>query len=221
MKLIIVQHAETAWNASGKLQGQHHNSPFTVKGLREIKRLAKQLRRHKIDIIYTACLSYCIRSVESVLDEQGDVPVILDLRLDQKNWGSLEGLTRAEIGQLHPDSGYDSNGKSVNLEKKYEFRPPGGGETWSEVEIRIKQFLTDIFLSHGDNETVVILTHSAIARAILASICGVHLFEADRLIAHASLNVFTIRKNQAGQIFVYNPRLMLRLKKSLYNIFRP
>src|SRR3989338_5400005 len=122
MKLIIVRHGETVWNAEGKIQGQHHSSPFTEKGLQQIKRLRRKLHLYRVDVIYTSCLSRCIQTVEKAIEgKKDDIPVHLDQRINQKNWGSLEGMTRAEIGRLYPESGYGPDGDSINLDKKYHF----------------------------------------------------------------------------------------------------
>lgn len=221
MKLIIVRHGETVWNAEDKAQGFQHNSPFTEKGLRQIRSVSRKIKKIRhIDTVYTACLSRCIEAVEEALAGKGDVPIVLSQQLQQRNWGTLGGMTRAQIGARYPESGYNSKGETIDEDKKFIFRPPQG-ETWGEVQARVKQFLDTIIATHTGNQTVVIVTHLGISRTILSLLSGVSMWQIEKVMSYSSANIFTIVPGDAPDIFrVYNPSIMLRFKHRFYNDYR-
>ncbi len=219
MKLIVVRHGETVWNAERRVQGRGHNSPFTKCGLRQIRRIAHKLRKEKIDVVYTSCLSRCIETVEAAIKGKGDVPVILDQRLNQRNWGTLGGLARAEVGQRFPESGYDTHGQTIDPHKKFIFRPPGG-ETWGEVGERLKEFLREIFKTHSGDQTVVILTHTAISRSLTAVLTGIDLWKVDRPVNRTNIHTFTVEPIGNDAYRIRNPWFTLWYKSSWSHLFQ-
>jgi broad specificity phosphatase PhoE len=92
--LLLVRHAETDWNADGRLQGQT-DRPLSDFGRRQAQRLAGELEREEIEAIYSSDLSRA-RETAEILGERLGLPVALDPELREKDWGTWEGLTAFE-----------------------------------------------------------------------------------------------------------------------------
>jgi broad specificity phosphatase PhoE len=92
--LLLVRHAETDWNADGRLQGQT-DRPLSDFGRRQAQRLAGELEREEIEAIYSSDLSRA-RETAEILGERLGLPVALDPELREKDWGTWEGLTAVE-----------------------------------------------------------------------------------------------------------------------------
>jgi broad specificity phosphatase PhoE len=92
--LLLVRHAETDWNADGRLQGQT-DRPLSDFGRRQAQRLAGELEREEIEAIYSSDLSRT-RETAEILGERLGLPVALDPELREKDWGTWEGLTAVE-----------------------------------------------------------------------------------------------------------------------------
>jgi broad specificity phosphatase PhoE len=92
--LLLVRHAETDWNADGRLQGQT-DRPLSDFGRRQAQRLAGELESEEIEAIYSSDLSRT-RETAEILGERLGLPVALDPELREKDWGTWEGLTAVE-----------------------------------------------------------------------------------------------------------------------------
>lgn len=219
MKLIIVRHGETVWNAEDKVQSLQHNSPYTIRGLQQIQAVAKQIKKiPNIDAVYTACLSRCIETVEKALVDKSDVPIVLEQLLQQRNWGTLTGMTRSQIGARFPDSGYDTRGRTVDKDKKYHFLPPSG-ETWVDVQHRLKKFLDRLFVTFTKDETVIIFTHVAISRALLSVLCNTNIWSIGTN-TFGSVSTFTIRPDAQKNVYrVSGKAAPFRFKRSSHTLY--
>jgi broad specificity phosphatase PhoE len=192
MKLIIVRHGETVFNAADKVQSLQHNSPFTPRGLQQIQAVAKKIKKiPSIDVVYTSCLSRCIETVEKAIADKGEVPIVPEQLLQQRNWGALAGMTRSEIGAKYPESGYDDRGKTVDKNKKFIFRPPGG-ENWLDVQIRLRKFIDNTLQTFNHDETIIIFTHLAISRSLLSILRNEDIWSMEKLLKYSNINVFDI-----------------------------
>lgn len=172
MKLIILRHGETTWNKSGKIQGQKHDSKLTKVGESQVRDIIKKLKNIEINHIYSSPMKRC-SLIGKIISKNIKTPFTVDKHLKQKNWGKLEGMTRTEIGNQFPESGYGKQGKTADPKKKYAFIPPDG-ESWPQVQKRVNTFLKQIFLKHSKkNDTIVLIIHNAIYRVIVSYLAGI------------------------------------------------
>ncbi len=105
-----------------------------------------------------------------------DVPIVADERLRERDLGAYDGLTGRGIRARHPEEA--ARRKKVG---KFYYQPPSG-ESWADVALRVRSFLTD--LGHGyEGERVWVFTHQAVImsfRYVLEGLDEQRLLEIDR-----------------------------------------
>ena len=95
--LYISRHGETEWNLAKKLQG-HQDSPLTEKGQIQAESLAATLNNRQITRVYSSDLGRAVQTARAVAKHL-DVELIMDERLRERNFGLLEGKTKAELDE--------------------------------------------------------------------------------------------------------------------------
>jgi 2,3-bisphosphoglycerate-dependent phosphoglycerate mutase len=98
-KLVLIRHGESEWNKANLFTGWT-DVELSDKGRTEAKTGGEVLKKegYVFDIAYTSVLKRAIRTLWIVLDEldQMWVPVIRDWRLNERHYGALQGLNKAE-----------------------------------------------------------------------------------------------------------------------------
>lgn len=89
MKLYLVRHGQTDWNAADRLQGQS-DIPLNAVGIAQAQSLRDQIRQRNLrfDAIYSSPLQRVRKTAEIIADNQ---PIIIDSRLNERNAGQFEG----------------------------------------------------------------------------------------------------------------------------------
>jgi broad specificity phosphatase PhoE len=114
------------------------------------------LGRHQPTGVLVSPYVRAARTAEIALERSGsDVPVVLDERLREREFGVLDRLTRRGIEQRFPEEA----SARARLGKFY-YRPPGG-ESWCDVALRVRSVLDSITREHED-ERVLIVTHEVV-----------------------------------------------------------
>ena len=98
-KLVLVRHGESTWNKENRFTGWT-DVDLSEKGRQEAIEGGQVLRRegYTFDVAYTSVLKRAIRTLWSVLDEMDLmwIPVIRSWRLNERHYGALQGLNKAE-----------------------------------------------------------------------------------------------------------------------------
>lgn len=103
-RLIIVRHAESAFNLQGRIQG-HLDSALTPKGVRQACALSKRLfKKFKVDKIYSSDLGRAYSTTLHIV-KHTRLPIVPDARLREINLGAWEGMTPEEVDKLY-DKGF-------------------------------------------------------------------------------------------------------------------
>ena len=102
--LIMVRHGESDWNLQNRFTGWI-DVDLSETGLKEARRAGQQMRDEgfKIDIAYTSVLKRAIRTLWMSLEEMDQmwVPVVRTWRLNERHYGSLQGLNKAETAEKY------------------------------------------------------------------------------------------------------------------------
>jgi probable phosphoglycerate mutase len=149
LKIALLRHGPTEWNAAGRIQGQT-DIPLSDAGLARMAALRLPLT---VARVYASPMLRTRQTAEAL----GLVAPIHDARLMEQNWGVWEGLTREEI--LARD-GADAFVKAGSNQGEA-FRP-GGGESTGELHARVASFLKDVAQDEGD---AVAVAHLGVLRA--------------------------------------------------------
>ena len=100
IKLVLLRHGESVWNKENRFTGWT-DVDLSEKGVGEAHNAGKQLREagFVFDIAYTSVLKRAIRTLWISLEEldQMWIPVINTWRLNERHYGALQGLNKAEM----------------------------------------------------------------------------------------------------------------------------
>jgi 2,3-bisphosphoglycerate-dependent phosphoglycerate mutase len=98
-KLVLIRHGESTWNKENRFTGWV-DVDLTEQGIREAKQAGRLLKDagYTFDIAYTSVLRRAIRTLWLVQDQMDlmYVPVVHSWRLNERHYGALSGLNKAE-----------------------------------------------------------------------------------------------------------------------------
>ena len=98
-KLVLIRHGESTWNKENRFTGWT-DVDLSEKGLAEAKEGGQLLKKegYVFDIAFTSVLKRAIRTLWIVLDQMDLmwIPVLRDWRLNERHYGSLQGLNKSE-----------------------------------------------------------------------------------------------------------------------------
>jgi 2,3-bisphosphoglycerate-dependent phosphoglycerate mutase len=104
--LILMRHGQSAWNLENRFTGWWDVN-ITDAGVEEARTAGRNLlaKGFKVDVAYTSLLTRAIRTLNLTLEEMGQlwVPVTKEWRLNERHYGGLTGLNKAETAAKHGD----------------------------------------------------------------------------------------------------------------------
>ncbi len=105
-KLVLIRHGESEWNKENRFTGWT-DVDLSEKGRSEAENAAKILKEEgfTFDVAYTSVLKRAIRTLWTVLDEMDLmwIPVFRSWRLNERHYGALQGLNKAETAKKYGD----------------------------------------------------------------------------------------------------------------------
>jgi 2,3-bisphosphoglycerate-dependent phosphoglycerate mutase len=106
-KLVLLRHGESQWNLDNRFTGWT-DVDLTPNGMAEARRAGQLLRAEgfDFDVAYTSVLKRAIRTLWTVLDEMDRMwlPVVHSWRLNERHYGALQGLNKAETAAKFGDA---------------------------------------------------------------------------------------------------------------------
>ena len=120
-KLVLLRHGESQWNLENRFTGWT-NVDLTEKGEEEARKAGELLNQEsiKFNVVHTSLLKRANRTMEICIDEMGlsNVSKKFDWRLNERHYGSLQGLNKAETAEKHGDE------QVLIWRRSYDVRPP-------------------------------------------------------------------------------------------------
>jgi len=153
---ILIRHGETAWTKAKRYQGQA-NTNLTKLGKKQVKRLVKPVSDYQPEIVFSSSLDRCKESA-SIICQNIDVPIKIDRRLNELNFGEWEGKTADEL--------IESKNVKYLQWIKGNMVTPKGGESIPAFKKRIRSFINDCRKKYDDRK-IVIVTHGGAIRMFL------------------------------------------------------
>ncbi|MBA3365507.1 MAG: histidine phosphatase family protein [Actinobacteria bacterium] len=175
--ILLTRHGETDWNLQRRVQG-HVDRPLNDRGREQARALAEELRDEHFDAVYSSDLARAQETAAIVARHRGlDVSTLPALR--EKNFGSWEGLTDAEVLSRYPAA---------------RSGPWGDGESTEEVADRVMGAILEISERHPDAR-VLVVTHGGPIRAVLsrAHVNGGGNASARVVVDNCAVNIVEIR----------------------------
>lgn len=105
-KLVLVRHGESQWNQENRFTGWY-DVDLSEKGRSEAKAAGQLLHKegYSFDYAYTSVLKRAIHTLWNILDgvDQAWLPVEKNWRLNERHYGALQGLNKAETAKKYGD----------------------------------------------------------------------------------------------------------------------
>jgi 2,3-bisphosphoglycerate-dependent phosphoglycerate mutase len=106
-KVVLLRHGESTWNQENRFTGWK-DVDLSERGLAEAREAGRLLREggFAFDVAYTSMLRRAIKTLAITLDvlDQLWIPVVKNWRLNERHYGALEGLNKAETAALHGEA---------------------------------------------------------------------------------------------------------------------
>jgi probable phosphoglycerate mutase len=150
--LILVRHGESTGNAKGLLLGRQ-DAPLTERGVAQARSLRPWISGA------TRLISSPLARARATAEELGTgLPIEIDERWIEVDYGELDGRT---LGSVPPETW-------AEWRSDPDFRP-SGGESHSEIGIRVRAACEELFAEHGggarSDGSVVVVTHMSPIKA--------------------------------------------------------
>ena len=105
-KLVLIRHGESTWNLDNRFTGWT-DVDLTETGIEQAKNAGRLLKAegYDFDVAYTSVLKRATRTLWHVLDEMDRtwLPVVNNWRLNERHYGALQGLNKAEVAKQYGD----------------------------------------------------------------------------------------------------------------------
>jgi len=172
VKLILIRHGQSVWNAANRFTGWT-DVELSEKGEAEAAAAGDELADVRFDVVHTSALIRAQRTAEIVMEQnrasghQGSVPTRFDERLNERHYGDLQGLNKAETAELH---GADQ----VHIwRRSFDVPPPGGESLEMTAERTIPYFIEEIIPDLESGKNVLVAAHGNSLRSIVMHIEGI------------------------------------------------
>jgi alpha-ribazole phosphatase len=163
MRLYLVRHGETDWNAAQRYQGQS-DVPLNHTGIQQARKIAGRLSKEKIGAIYSSDLKRATETAKQIAQPH-KLKVTSDVRWRELSFGDWEGLTYPEIQAKAPDEVALWQSDSTQC-------APPRGETLTQLTERVLSAFNELRALYAE-QTVLIISHGGPLQILLCHALGV------------------------------------------------
>ena len=192
-KLILLRHGQSTWNKSNQFTGWV-DVDLTEQGEQEAANAGQLLVDKGIlpDIVFTSLLRRAIRTANIALDaaDRHWIPVVRNWRLNERHYGALQGLNKAEIREEYGEEqfmqwrrSYDTPPPEIDTDNeyaqtddpRYAFLPEvPRTECLKDVVARFQPYYEDAILPQVlQGKNVMIAAHGNSLRALVKYLDGI------------------------------------------------
>ena len=169
-RLILVRHGQSVWNAANRFTGWT-DVDLSEKGIEEADEAGLQLADIRFDVIHTSDLIRAQRTAEIIMGRnrasRDDVPTRYDWRLNERHYGALQGLNKAETAEKH-------GAEQVHVwRRSYDVAPPEGESLEMTAQRTIPYFIDEIVPDLEGGLNVLVSAHGNSLRSIVMHIDGI------------------------------------------------
>jgi 2,3-bisphosphoglycerate-dependent phosphoglycerate mutase len=160
--LVLVRHGESQWNLENRFTGWV-DVPLTDTGRREAERAGQALRGIHFDRAYTSVLQRATETLDIILRAIGqtDLPIERDAALNERHYGDLQGLNKAETAAKF-------GAEQVHIwRRSYDVAPPGG-ESLKDTAARTLPYFERVIVPRlRAGENILVSAHGNSLRSIV------------------------------------------------------
>ena len=161
-KLVLIRHGESQWNLENRFTGWV-DVPLSPKGIEEAKAAGKKLAGFTFDRAFSSVLARANETLRLILEALGQtaIPLEKDKALNERMYGELQGLNKAETAKKFGD-------EQVKIwRRSYDVRPPGG-ESLKDTAERVLPYYDGRIKPYVlKGETILIAAHGNSLRALV------------------------------------------------------
>jgi len=164
--LVLIRHGQSVWNATNRFTGWT-DVELSQKGEIEAATAGEQLADVRFDVVHTSALIRAQRTAEIVMSKNrvsGEIPTKQDERLNERHYGDLQGLNKAETAEIH-------GAEQVHIwRRSFDAPPPGGESLEMTAERTIPYFVEEIMPDLDSGMNVLVAAHGNSLRSIVMHI---------------------------------------------------
>lgn len=165
-RLILIRHGQSVWNAENRFTGWT-DVDLSEKGVGEAEMAGDLLSEIRFDAIHTSGLIRAQRTATIIMSRNsasGEIPLIKDERLNERHYGDLQGLNKAETAEKHGP-------EQVHIwRRSFDIPPPGGESLKMNAERTIPYFEEEIIPDLKQGKNVLVSAHGNSLRSIVMHI---------------------------------------------------
>jgi broad specificity phosphatase PhoE len=186
VRIHLVRHGETSWNAEGRLQGQT-DIPLNERGLEQAGEAAAALAGLEIAAVFSSDLTRARQTAEVIANRLG-LAIEIDPALRERDYGLAEGQLDSDL-----EREFGNRLTSAWSDPDFTFE---GGETSRQVYARVQAFLTKLLRSRPAHDLVVV-SHGGTIRTAVGLLRGLPL--EDRILGPvANGSIISVELEPAG-----------------------
>ena len=167
--LVLIRHGQSVWNAANRFTGWT-DVELSEKGEIEAADAGLELADVRFNVVHTSGLIRAQRTAEIVMSKNtvsGNIPTRVDERLNERHYGDLQGLNKAETAEIH---GADQ----VHIwRRSFDVPPPGGESLEMTADRTIPYFVEEIIPDLESGKNVLVAAHGNSLRSIVMHIEGI------------------------------------------------
>ena len=211
-KIVLLRHGESAWNKENRFTGWT-DVDLTEKGVAEAEKAGVTLREYgfNFDKAYTSYLKRAVKTLNCVLDKMNLdwIPVEKSWRLNEKHYGDLQGLNKAETAE-----------KYYRYHEVSDAELPRTESLKDTIDRIMPYWESDIFPALKDAHTLLVVAHGNSLRGIIKHLK--HISDEDIIKLNLPTAVpyvfeFDENLNVANDYFLGNPEEIRKLMEAVAN----
>lgn len=197
LKIYLVRHGETSYNADGNRYCGKTDVDLTEKGLQQAEILGALLKDVEFEEVYSSPLKRALKTAKMVVPNR---KIHVEKRLIELDFGNWEGKTRAEFISENKELW------SSWCENPNETRAGGNGETAGELILRLEDFFKYILKKHTHGN-ILVVAHNAVNRFLIAHQLGMPLANYRKIVQeNSSLTILGYDETEGFSLCKLNGR---------------
>ncbi len=182
LRIILTRHGRTVENDASILQG-HFPGKLSEEGKQQATKVAERLRSTHFDMIYSSDLARSADTAKAIATYHPATPLRYTSSLRERDFGAYNGKAKSDLRYSDPH-GIDR------------LREAEDCESYEQVLHRAQSFLEEMYAKHA-RETILLVTHSTMGKAIVSQIRGVVEVDWDTNLRldNTSVNIFDISED--------------------------
>jgi 2,3-bisphosphoglycerate-dependent phosphoglycerate mutase len=161
-KLVLVRHGQSQWNLENRFTGWV-DVEITPKGAEEAVRAGRALKSIAFDVAFTSELKRAQQTLDLLLKESGQkkIPIEKSPALNERHYGDLQGLNKAETAQKYGEA------QVHQWRRSFDVKPPNGESLKDTAARTLPYFEKKIRPAAAAGRNVLVAAHGNSLRAIV------------------------------------------------------